>query len=77
MDPPDDEFGGIEFECPGCGTALERFHEDCPECGRALGEEFCALYRPPVSVAARVMALILLVALVLPTLVLLLWYIFS
>ena len=30
---PDD--GGVEYQCPSCGTVFDTAHERCPECGGA------------------------------------------
>ena len=74
MEPTNDEFAGIDFECPHCGTALNRYHERCPHCDHALDEEFCATYRSRPSVLVKVIAVVFLVGGVLIPLVLILGY---
>jgi predicted amidophosphoribosyltransferase len=72
MQAPDEDFTDIEFKCPQCGAAMERFRETCPDCGHELSDEFCATFRPPLPRAVRLIALILLAGVVLMALVLLL-----
>ena len=74
MESPNDEFSGIEFECPQCRTALDRYYEACPHCGHALGDEYCARFRLPASRAVKIIALLLLVIGVLIPLAGLLWF---
>jgi len=73
MNPTSDEYAGIEFKCPQCKTALDRYHERCPHCGCALDEDYCATYHPPMPPAIRVIAFVLLVGGVMILLALLLW----
>ncbi len=61
MEQNNDEYSGIEFACPHCGSKLTEFSESCPSCGQALGEQFCASYRPPPSPVVKVIAWIMLV----------------
>ena len=77
MDRTSDEFDGIGFECPQCGTALDAYCENCPACGCALGEQFSATYRPAASRAAKTVAFVVLLFGVAIPLVVLLWYLLS
>ena len=75
MEPANDEFAGIEFKCPQCEATLDRYREQCPRCGQALGEEFCATYRPPPAPpVVKAIAWILLAVIILIPLGLALWY---
>ena len=65
MTATDDEFGGVEFSCPNCGSVLDQYYEQCPQCGSALDEELSATYRPVGSPVAKVIAWILLIVVVL------------
>ncbi|MGB2987679.1 MAG: zinc ribbon domain-containing protein [Phycisphaerae bacterium] len=76
MEPTNDEFAGIEFECPQCGTVLDRHHEHCPHCGRALDEEFYATYRLPASPVVKIIAFVFLIGALLVALALLVYGVF-
>ena len=67
METPNDEFSGMELQCPGCKGRLETYQDTCPQCGRELDDEFCATYRPAVPTAVRIVAgLLLLVVIAVP-----------
>lgn len=55
------EDEGVRFQCPRCFEVLERHHERCPSCDKALGEEFCATYHPSTSRAAKLIACVFLI----------------
>ena len=79
MEQPDsnDEFNGVDFQCPKCGATLDRYQPSCPHCGSDLEGEFSATYRPAASPVAKTVALVILVGGILIPLVALLVYVLS
>jgi hypothetical protein len=77
METPNDEFTGMEFQCPQCKTQLDEYQETCPQCGRELGDEFCATYRPAVPTAVRIVAGVLLFGVILVPVALVVWHLLS
>ncbi len=77
MERPNNEFSGMEFQCPQCRAYLESYQEACPHCGRQLEDEFCATYRPTIPIAVRIMAGLLLLAVILVPIALVVWRLIS
>ena len=58
--PPGPDFG---YACPRCGDRLTQYAESCPSCGAELGDEFSVTYRVSMPLAARWIAAIALIGL--------------
>jgi hypothetical protein len=61
--PTEDGFRRFRGECPGCGLELNEWMERCPACGQNLFEVYSGTWRPPRSICARIVAVLLLLIL--------------
>ena len=65
MHDAQDDFAGIEFNCPVCGAAFKQYVPQCPQCGADLADLYSASYQPETSRSMRVIAAVALLCIVL------------
>ena len=61
MDSSPEKLPGVEYHCPQCRAVWTDYRAQCPQCGRALNEDYCATYHLPASPAIKAIAALILI----------------
>lgn len=65
-----------EVACPRCGSLLDLTVEHCPRCGLDIGQMGALEFKPPPTMAMRILAAFFLILAFLVPLAAMVWYIF-